>query len=474
MSSNQIAIKVENLSKCYHIYDQPQDRLKQAIIPRIRSLIRKQPKNYFHEFWALQNISFDIKKGETVGIIGRNGSGKSTLLQLICGTLTPTSGTVQTTGRIAALLELGSGFNMEFTGRENVYLNGAVLGLSQEDIKARFDDIVAFADIGDFIDQPVKMYSSGMVVRLAFAVAINVDPQILVVDEALSVGDELFQRKCYARIEQIRKNGATILFVSHSTSIIVQLCDRAILLENGKQLLDGSPQQVTKQYHRLIFSDSVDREKILQSINNHVLTDDSSEEFHNTNKKDADTEFSNFNENDTAVAQEDINLGSFVSNMVASSELKYSKNGGEIVQFEVQDLNGHKVNLIPPGFAGIIKLKARFDNSFQDVIFGFRIKTVSGLDIAGLTYPSDQEKLIKVDAGDMVDVYWHVKFPFVSGVYFFTFGVRCIHDETFINRVVDGIAIKISERKNSPIQGLVDISDGNSGIQITRKENKQG
>ncbi|HNE06270.1 MAG TPA: ABC transporter ATP-binding protein, partial [Anaerolineales bacterium] len=184
MSSDQYSIKVENLSKCYHVYNQPQDRLKQSVIPRLQKLIGRTPSLYYHDFWALRDITFDVKKGETIGIIGRNGSGKSTLLQLICGTLTPTSGMVMTQGRIAALLELGSGFNLEFSGRENVYINGAILGLTKEEVDSRFDDIAAFADIGEFIEQPVKTYSSGMVVRLAFAVQAMVDPDILIVDEA--------------------------------------------------------------------------------------------------------------------------------------------------------------------------------------------------------------------------------------------------------------------------------------------------
>ena len=236
MSYNDIAIKVENLSKCYHIYKDHKTGSSSRLMPRLQRLIGKTPKQYFREFWALKDVSFEIKKGETVGIIGRNGSGKSTLLQMICGTLNPTSGSIQTNGRIAALLELGSGFNPEFTGRENVYMNASVLGLSNEEIDARFNDIVAFADIGDFIEQPVKTYSSGMMVRLAFAVAINVDPEILIVDEALSVGDELFQRKCFSRIEAIRANGATILFVSHSGVTIVELCDRAVLMDAGEKL----------------------------------------------------------------------------------------------------------------------------------------------------------------------------------------------------------------------------------------------
>lgn len=252
-----IAIRVQNLSKCYQIYDTPRDRLKQFFAPRLQRLVGQTPKQYFREFWALKDISFEIRKGETVGIIGRNGSGKSTLLQIICGTLTPTSGNVETRGRIAALLELGSGFNPEFTGRENVYMNASVLGLSNEEIDARFNDIVAFADIGDFIDQPVKTYSSGMMVRLAFAVAINVDPQILIVDEALSVGDELFQRKCFSRIEAIKQNGATILFVSHSGSTVVELCDHAVLLDSGEKLAMGTPKTIVGKYQKLIYAPQV-------------------------------------------------------------------------------------------------------------------------------------------------------------------------------------------------------------------------
>src|SRR6478672_3840406 len=231
--SSDIAIKVEHLSKCYQIYSQPRERLKQFILPALQGMIGQQPKQYFRDFWALQDVSFEVRKGETVGIIGRNGSGKSTLLQLICGTLNPTSGSLQAHGRIAALLELGSGFNPEFTGRENVYLNGSLLGLSSAEIDVKFDDIAAFADIGEFIERPVKTYSSGMVVRLAFAVQAMVDPDILIVDEALSVGDEKFQRKCFARLEELKSRGTSILFVSHSGSQIVELCERALLLEHG-------------------------------------------------------------------------------------------------------------------------------------------------------------------------------------------------------------------------------------------------
>jgi len=255
MSSNDIAIKVEGLSKRYEIYANPRDRLKQFVMPRLQRLAGQTPKQYFREFWAVKDVSFEIKKGETVGIIGRNGSGKSTLLQMICGTLSPTSGSIQTNGRIAALLELGSGFNPEFTGRDNVYMNAWVLGLSKEEIDSRFEDIAAFADIGEFIEQPVKTYSSGMQVRLAFAVAISVDPEILVVDEALSVGDFIFQQKCFRRIKELQNAGTSILFVSHDLSSIVQFCNNAIVFRNGEMLFEGKAKDAVGFYKQVYSSD---------------------------------------------------------------------------------------------------------------------------------------------------------------------------------------------------------------------------
>jgi lipopolysaccharide transport system ATP-binding protein len=248
MSSNDIAIRVQNLSKCFEIYASPRDRLKQFIMPRIRRFAGKAHTQYYREFWALKDVSFEIKKGETVGIIGRNGSGKSTLLQMICGTLTPTNGSIETNGRIAALLELGSGFNPEFTGRENVYMNAAVLGLTNDEIDARFDDIAAFADIGDFIEQPVKTYSSGMFVRLAFAIQANVDPEILIVDEALAVGDVFFVHRCMSRFHELKNRGTTILLVSHDSTAIKTLCDSAIWLKNGRMKKIGNADVVVDAY----------------------------------------------------------------------------------------------------------------------------------------------------------------------------------------------------------------------------------
>lgn len=248
MSSNDIAIRVANLSKRYEIYEAPRDRLKQFVLPRLMRMSRQPPKQYFREFWALKDVSFEVKKGETVGIIGRNGSGKSTLLQLICGTLSPTGGSVETFGRIAALLELGSGFNPEFTGRENVYMNASVLGLSTEEVDERFDDIAAFADIGQFIEQPVKTYSSGMFVRLAFAVNIMSRPEIMIVDEALAVGDMVFQAKCMTALTRIQERGATVLFVSHDIGALKGLCSRGVYLERGIVQAIGPAGDVAERY----------------------------------------------------------------------------------------------------------------------------------------------------------------------------------------------------------------------------------
>lgn len=242
------AITVREVGKCYPIYARPQDRLKQALVPRLARLIGQPGRQYFREFWALRGVSLQVARGETVGIIGRNGSGKSTLLQIVCGTLAPTGGLIDVNGRIGALLELGSGFNPEFTGRENVYMNGAILGMGKAEIDAKFDRIVAFADIGDFIDQPVKTYSSGMYVRLAFAVIAHADADILVVDEALSVGDVFFGQKCMRFLRDFQKRG-TVLFVSHDAGAVTNLCDRAIWLDGGTVVMDGPAKEVCEAYH---------------------------------------------------------------------------------------------------------------------------------------------------------------------------------------------------------------------------------
>jgi lipopolysaccharide transport system ATP-binding protein len=238
------AIEVNNLTKAYRLYNSPRDRL--------REIISLRENKFHHEFYALNDVSFNVEKGQTVGIIGQNGSGKSTLLKIICGVLQPTGGSVQVNGRIAALLELGAGFNPEFTGRDNVYMNGALMGFSREEMYRRFPDIEAFAEIGEFIDQPVKTYSSGMLVRLAFAAAVNIDPEILVVDEALHVGDMYFQHRCISKLESFRTDGKTILIATHDINLVKNFCDTVALLSDGKILADGDPEYVTEQYLMLI------------------------------------------------------------------------------------------------------------------------------------------------------------------------------------------------------------------------------
>jgi lipopolysaccharide transport system ATP-binding protein len=253
MSSNSAVIQVDNIGKCFSIYDRPEDRLKEFLMPKIRAVSGQIQRNYHREFWALRDVSFEVGKGQTVGIIGRNGSGKSTLLQIITGTMTPTYGSVATRGRTAALLELGSGFNPEFTGRENVYLNGSLLGLTHAQIDDKFDYIAGFADIGDHLDQPVKTYSSGMMLRLAFAVQVAVETEILIIDEALAVGDARFQLKCFRRLEEIKASGTTILFVSHATETVRSFCDFGLVLENGKAIYWGEAKTATVKYLELLF-----------------------------------------------------------------------------------------------------------------------------------------------------------------------------------------------------------------------------
>ena len=256
---SEIAISLNNVSKCYKRYSHPVARLKELLLPN---------KSHAQNFWALQDINLKVTKGETLGIIGQNGSGKSTLLQIIAGTLTPTTGEIGVNGRVSALLELGSGFNPEFTGRQNVFFNGQILGLSREEVEAKFDDIAAFAEIGDFIDRPVKTYSSGMAVRLAFAVVANTEPKILIVDEALAVGDAKFQARCMKRIRSLKEQGVTILFVSHDSSTIKMLCQRAVLLNHGRVLEVGSPKDVVNRYIALLSSDTTSVDVGVEEVTN--------------------------------------------------------------------------------------------------------------------------------------------------------------------------------------------------------------
>ncbi|WP_262966026.1 ABC transporter ATP-binding protein [Methylobacter psychrophilus] len=359
MSKTDIAIKVQNLSKCYQIYDNPRDRLKQFIAPRLQRLTWQTPKQYFHEFWALKDVSFEVKKGETVGIIGRNGSGKSTLLQMICGTLNPTTGSVETYGRIAALLELGSGFNPEFTGRENVYMNASVLGLSNKEIDARFDNIVVFADIGDFIEQPVKTYSSGMMVRLAFAVIAHVDADILIVDEALAVGDAFFTQKCMRFLREFMKTG-TVLFVSHDTVAVVNLCNKAVLLNHGQVAETGTPKEVIEHYLATLYEANQEVDGI--STNAPPVS---------VNKAADLSEYRDMRETliNASTLRNDIEVFQFKSDQEG-----FGTGDAKIVSVRLLDQDGAPLSWIVGGENIIVEIRCMAYKNLQSPIIGFQFK----------------------------------------------------------------------------------------------------
>jgi len=405
-------IWVQNISKCYKIYNSPRDRLKQFIIPRLcrvpilRNLFPttySQPTTFYKEFWALKNVSFEIKKGETVGIVGRNGSGKSTLLQIICGTSYPTSGSIQTNGRIAALLELGSGFNREFTGRENVYMNAAVLGLSQDEIDTRYDDIVAFADIGDFIEQPVKTYSSGMSLRLAFAVIANVDADILIIDEALSVGDVLFRQKCMRFLNNFKENG-TILFVSHSAGAVVNLCNRAVWLEKGQVQAIGAAKDVCEQYFALRYQSGIPREtkpdENDESTNNPVHSTPPDKKL--GRYRDMRMAFIN-NSN----LRNDIKIFEFSS--VAKS---YGNDGATIIYAGLEDLDGKKLSWMVGGEMARIVVEAMVSVKCENIIIGFNFKDELGQVLfAQHTYMDTFQAPVSTEPGDTVEAIFTFRLP---------------------------------------------------------------
>ena len=372
-----IAIKVQNLSKCYHIYDSPRDRLKQFIAPRLQRLTWQRPKQYFREFWALKDVSFEVKKGETVGIIGRNGSGKSTLLQMICGTLNPSHGSIETNGRIAALLELGSGFNPEFTGRENVYMNASVLGLSNKEIDERFDDIAAFADIGDFIEQSVKTYSSGMMVRLAFVVIAHVDADILIIDEALAVGDAFFTQKCMRFLRDFMKTG-TVLFVSHDTNSIKNLCSYAVWIEKGQVLQEGAPKDVCELYLEA-FYEAQQGKSSSTKLKAFKKTDDTRP------LKDQRLEFINASNlrNDLEIFKFDPDAASF------------GKGGAQIHDVQLLDENEHPLAWIVGGEKVTLRVFVHAYQNLDSPIIGFYVKDRLGQNLFGdNTFLSYREHLV--------------------------------------------------------------------------------
>ncbi|MFV3406709.1 ABC transporter ATP-binding protein [Pseudomonas sp. NY15463] len=433
--SSEVAIKVSNIGKRFRVYDSPRARLMQAF--------RRKP--CYKEFVALDGVSLVINKGETVGIVGRNGSGKSTLLQIICGTLTPSSGEVLTHGRIAALLELGAGFNPDFSGRENVFMNAAVLGLSDVEIAERFASIEAFAEIGDFIDQPVKNYSSGMKVRLAFAVAINVDPQILIVDEALAVGDELFQRKCYARIENIKAQGATILFVSHASNTVLSLCDRAILLDAGRKLSEGSPKAVVGLYQRLLNAPPDKAGEIRQR-----LLDGQGEVVPSGDLPRASSEL-------VAAPGEDY----LDPHLVSKTALSYESRGAYISSPMIINAHGQQVNCLKAGERYRYQYLVKFERSANNVRFGMLVKTTTGVELGGATSAKQVfDGISHVEAGSVLLMEYSFVCRLNEGVYFLNAGVSGDCGEGFhhLHRLVDALCFRVNPQPDRFGLGVVDFS----------------
>ncbi len=395
--SSEPVIKVNSLSKCYQIYDKPEDRLKQMVVPRLQRIVGMAPSRYGKDFWALKNVSFEVRHGQTVGIIGRNGSGKSTLLQMICGTLNPTAGEISTTGRVAALLELGSGFNPDFTGRENVYLNASVLGLTSAQIDARFDDIVAFADIGEFISQPVKTYSSGMMVRLAFAVIAHVEADILIIDEALAVGDAFFTQKCMRFLRNFMKT-KTVLFVSHDTASIKSLCTSVIWIEKGEVIESGSPRDVCDLYLKAFYESQQGKSTKTQIKPEYVHHD-------NRDKKDQRLAFLNQSNlrNDLKVFEFDPDSASF------------GTNGATIVNVSLEDAEGNPLSWVVGGEEVRLCVTAIAHRELASPIIGFYVKDKLGQFLFGdNTYVSTFDRPVHTAAERKIAAYFGFVMPLLS------------------------------------------------------------
>ena len=425
--SDKNVISVQHLSKMYKLYDKPSDRLKESL-----GLSRKKK---YREHYALHDVNFNIHEGECVGIIGVNGSGKSTILKIITGVLAPTTGEVKVNGRISALLELGAGFNMEYTGLENVYLNGTMLGFSEEEINDRLQAILDFADIGEFIHQPVKTYSSGMFVRLAFAVAINIDPEILIVDEALSVGDVFFQAKCYHKFEEFKKLGKTILFVSHDLTSIAKYCDRVVLLNKGVKLAEGSPRDMVNMYKKLLVhqldEDTLEDVNGKSAINEHVEDGKAWKEHFEINPK----------------------------------LLDYGEKQAEIVDFCIIDQYGQYSSIIEKGSTCQIKAKLYFHEQVKNPIFTITIRNKQGTDITGTNTMFERVETGVVEAGESRIVTYTQRIDLQGGDYLISLGCTGYVGDEFrvYHRLYDLVGMTVLSDKDT-----VGFYDMNSAITVEK------
>ncbi|MBT5265398.1 MAG: ABC transporter ATP-binding protein [Rhodospirillaceae bacterium] len=428
-----ISVLVNGLTKTYNIYPRPVDRMMRRL-----PWWPTNPK----QVHAVRDVNFQVHRGETLGIIGRNGSGKSTLLEMIVGTLAPDLGSVEVRGRISALLELGAGFDMEFTGRENLYLNAHLLGFSRDEIEHRVPSILEFSELGDFIDQPVKTYSSGMFVRLAFAVAISVDPDILIIDEALAVGDAAFQRKCFARIEKLKEGGATILFVSHSERMLLELCDRALLMHQGHQLMLGTPKDVVSAYHRVLFdpdwaAEATDPEAFRSRLGRDGIKDDQLVPL-------ADTRTSRSH---------------FDPSLVSKSRFEYENQGATLHDPMVLDQDGEQVNMLRHGDRYTYTYEISFHEDSREVRCGMLIKTVTGLELTSCGTTSRRQAVAFVPAGSTLTVSFAFTCSLLADDYFFNCGVSSVKDgaRDFMHRIIDAVMIKVMPEPSLPAGHIVDL-----------------
>jgi len=402
---NEVVIRVNHVSKAYQLYDKPIDRLKESW-----SLTKH---SYHKDFYALNDINLEVNKGECIGIVGTNGSGKSTLLKIITGVLTPSSGTVETKGRISALLELGAGFNMEYSGLKNIYLNGTLMGYSKEEMDERVKDIIEFAEIGDFINQPVKTYSSGMFARLAFAVAINVDPDILIVDEALSVGDVFFQSKCFRKFNEFQERGKTILFVSHDMGSVMKYCSRCLLINKGEQIEVGETPKVVNTYRRIL----------VRNLNDYEVM--AKEQGKGTTWKEQLT--------------------------VSNSFVEYGDKTAEIIDFAVMDASNLVTNNILKGEEFSIKMKVRFFADVENPIFAMKIRDLKGVELTGTNTLIENTMKERASAGETITVSFRQKMRLQSGQYLLSITCSGYDHETLVahHRLVDICNIQVLSEKDT-------------------------
>ena len=465
--TDDIAIKIKDVTKLYKLYDKPTDRLKESL-----GLTKKQK---YKEHYALHNVSFNVKRGECVGIIGTNGAGKSTILKIITGVLNPTAGEVAIDGRISALLELGAGFNMEYTGIENVYLNGTMIGFSKEEIDAKLQDILDFADIGDFVHQPVKTYSSGMFVRLAFAVAINIDPEILIVDEALSVGDVFFQLKCFKKFEEFKKQGKTILFVSHDLSSIERYCDKAILMDHGRNVAEGRPIDIINKYKKLMTGMTVAEMEEQENLRKERI------EASDAEPKKAGAENSK-SENESLVTSDvegDSKNESAVTSDVRGDSFKrwrdylevnpnldeYGDGAAKLIDFGLFDEDGNITTTILKGSRFTIRSKVEFKEDVDDPIFTYTFKTVKGQDITGTNTMFEKVSVGKASKGEIYVASFEQEMNLQGGEYLLSMICTSFVDGELVahDRLYDVLNISVVSEKNT-----VGYYDMNSKVQIDK------